>query len=180
MQNKKVVFNLFSDGASFNNGYKDSTLPQRASYGYTICLDTKIICERSKDLGDNTISYAELHGALHVIKHTLKVISKYNNIDAEINLYSDSQFVIKSINEWIYGWIKKGWCSTSGPVQYKETWQELLKLKNEYNINFYHVKGHLKKSDFEKLPPEKQFLHSMNDNCDRLAKSEIEKFKATL
>lgn len=175
-----VIFNLFSDGASYNNGYKDPDKPQRASYGYTICIDKKIVCQKSKDLGDNTISYAELSGALAVAKRCISVIEKRGLTDYQMHLYSDSQYVIKSINEWIYGWIKKNWCSNSGPVPYKELWQELLDVKNNYNIEFHHVKGHLPKAKFEKLPEEQKFYHLMNEECDRLAVSEMDKFKATL
>ncbi len=56
----------------------------------------------------------------------------------------DSQYVIKGINEWMAGWIKKGWKSSQKkPVENKELWQEILELKGQFeDITFQHCYGH--------------------------------------
>ena len=61
-----------------------------------------------------------------------------------IEIISDSQYVVMGINEWIHGWIKKGWRnSQKKPVENKDLWQELYKLKNEFDdISFIKCKGH--------------------------------------
>lgn len=177
-----IVFNVFSDGASFNNGYKDPNKPQRCAYGYTICIGNKIVRQRAKDLGDNTISFAELSGALDVLKFCIKILNKdkYKGLNYKINLYSDSRYVVDSINKWIYNWMRNDWCSTSGKVPYKELWEELLYIKEQYNVGIHHIKGHLPKKELNALPEEKKFYHLMNEECDKLAKEVITEFKKTL
>lgn len=177
----KVVLELFSDGASFNNGYKNDKLPQRCSCGVVICIDKKIIRSGGKDLGDNTISYAELYGALLVIKSAIRTVNNFPQYDFDINLYSDSNYVVNSMNKWLDGWIKKGWVNSSGvEVLYQELWTELRDYKKKYDIKFHHIKGHLPKKQLERLSEDKKFYHLMNEECDKLAKQKIEEYKDAL
>ena len=59
-------------------------------------------------------------------------------------------------NNWIDGWIKKGW-KTAGktPVKNVELWQRLLKAKEPHKVDFVWVKGHAG--------------HDYNERCDTLA-----------
>jgi ribonuclease HI len=65
------------------------------------------------------------------------------NIPTEV--YSDSQYLIKGMNEWIDNWVKKGWrTSQKKIVENKDLWEQLLSFKNEFkDIKFIHVKGHM-------------------------------------
>ena len=73
-----------------------------------------------------------------------------------VTLHSDSQYVIKAFNEdWISGWIKKGWRTAKGPVKNTGLWKRLLKLVEGYDMRYVWVKGH--SGD------------PMNEACDRLA-----------
>jgi ribonuclease HI len=71
----------------------------------------------------------------------LKAIKKR---DIPVEVVMDSQYVVQGINEWIHGWIKKGWRTASKkPVENKELWKELYELKNQFNdIVFTKCKGH--------------------------------------
>lgn len=71
----------------------------------------------------------------------LKAITN-KNLPTKITM--DSQYVIKGINEWIIGWINKGWKTTQRkPVENMELWKELLDLKNQFKeIEFIYTKGH--------------------------------------
>ena len=79
----------------------------------------------------------------------------------EVNLYSDSAYVVNSFNQgWIYKWKKNGWqTSSKEPVKNKELWEELYELTKIHKVNFIKVKGH---SDNE-----------YNNRCDKLAKDAI-------
>ena len=81
----------------------------------------------------------------------------------EVDLYSDSAYVVNCFNQgWIYNWKKNNWkTSTKGPVKNKELWEELYTLVKKYKVEFVKVKGH---SDNE-----------LNNRCDELARSEINK-----
>ncbi len=75
----------------------------------------------------------------------------------EIDLYSDSQYVIKAFTEhWIDGWIRKGWKrGKNEPVKNVDLWQRLLAAKEPHQVHFHWVKGHAG--------------HPQNERCDELA-----------
>lgn len=59
-----------------------------------------------------------------------------------ISLYSDSEYLIKGLTQWIKGWKKKGWKTSTGKaVLNQDLWQELDQL-NHSLINWQHVRGH--------------------------------------
>ena len=79
------------------------------------------------------------------------------NKSCDVNLYSDSQYVVKAFNDnWIDGWIKRGW-KTSGKSDVKnvDLWKRLIKAKDKHNVKFIWVKGHAG--------------HELNERCDKLA-----------
>lgn len=79
----------------------------------------------------------------------------------EVDLYSDSAYVVNTFNQgWIYNWIKNGWKSSSKePVKNKELWQELYNLTKVHNVTFNKVKGHAD--------------NKYNNRCDKLARNAI-------
>ena len=75
----------------------------------------------------------------------------------EVDLYSDSQYVIKPFTEhWIDGWKKNGW-RTSGrdEVKNRALWERLLAAMKPHEVTFHWIKGHAG--------------HPENERCDRLA-----------
>jgi len=174
----KAVFRVYCDAASFNNGYKNPELPQAAGIGIILSFNEKIMQEYSNIFDGENISFGELKAALtgidlmykRILRFKAQISKPYN-----IEIYSDSQFVVKGASVWMKGWIKNKWRNNAGnEVAYKEMWQQLL---NEYinnedlNITFIHVKGHTKSKDF----------HSqMNDRCDKMAKAEVKIWKENI
>ncbi len=75
----------------------------------------------------------------------------------QVELYSDSQYLIKAFNEdWISGWIKKGWKrGKNEPVKNVDLWKRLLSAANPHQITWIWVKGHAG--------------HEYNERCDHLA-----------
>lgn len=60
-----------------------------------------------------------------------------------VELYSDSQYVLKGLDEWIAGWKKKGWRTASkAPVKNVDLWIKLDELKAQHEIRFHWVRGH--------------------------------------
>lgn len=67
----------------------------------------------------------------------------YIGRDRKATIFSDSTYVIKGLTEWIYGWMRRGWQTSSGtPVQNKELWQTLFSKYNDSNHKILFVKGH--------------------------------------
>lgn len=75
----------------------------------------------------------------------LSVIEALNSISSHdsIVLYSDSQYVIKGMTEWIQGWQTKGWRnSQKKAVLNRDLWERLLEVSSGKDIQWKYVKGH--------------------------------------
>lgn len=79
------------------------------------------------------------------------------NRPCEIDLYSDSKYVVDAFNQkWIDGWLKKGWKrGKNEPVKNVDLWKRLLAAKEPHQVTFIWVKGH--------------DGHPQNERCDTLA-----------
>ena len=65
------------------------------------------------------------------------------NQQCKVKLTSDSQYVLKGINEWMENWKKRGWkTSAKKPVKNVDLWQRLDKARESHDIEWAWVKGH--------------------------------------
>ena len=83
------------------------------------------------------------------------------NKPCDVELYSDSAYLVNAINEgWLENWKNNNWLgSDKKMVKNKELWQKLDELLKTHNVHFNKVKGH---ADNE-----------YNNRCDALATGEI-------
>ena len=86
---------------------------------------------------------------------------KFLNQPCNVNLYSDSKYVIDAIKKgWVKKWEKNNWYRTkSQKASNIDLWQELLRLLDIHNVNFIWVKGHDNNKE--------------NERCDYLARQFI-------
>ena len=79
------------------------------------------------------------------------------NRPCEVELYSDSKYVVDAFNQhWIDSWLKKGWKrGKNEPVKNADLWKRLLKAKEPPQVTFIWVKGH--------------DGHPQNERCDTVA-----------
>ena len=81
----------------------------------------------------------------------------------EVELWTDSQYIEKVINEgWLAGWKRRGWKRKGGELKNIELWQELDRLLGLHRVNFNWLKGH--------------DGHEYNERCDALAVAERDKY----
>ncbi len=79
-----------------------------------------------------------------------------------VRIVSDSQYVVKGLREWLDGWQRRHWKSSSGsPVKNKDLWERLASLKATHALEPVWIEGHAG--------------HRENEECDRMAKAEIER-----
>lgn len=123
---------IYADGGCRGNQFETNI----GGWGVVLKYKDKIkeFYGNAKDTTNNIMELTSCIEALKAIK----------NRDIPVELTMDSQYVIKGINEWIEGWIKKGWRnSKKQPVENKELWQELYNLKNQFkDIKFIQCVGH--------------------------------------
>ena len=61
----------------------------------------------------------------------------------QVELYTDSKYVIDGITKWVFGWQKKGWkTAAKKPVLNEDLWRELLDAARPHEIGWHWVKGH--------------------------------------
>ncbi len=61
----------------------------------------------------------------------------------DIELNTDSKYVLQGINEWIASWKRNGWKTVAKkPVKNSDLWQQLDNETNRHRINWHWVKGH--------------------------------------
>ena len=138
---------IYTDGACTNN-------PGDGGYCAILIYNgiEKVVSGNEKMTTNNRMEL------LAVIKGLEALKEKCN-----INLYSDSQYVVDAFNQgWIFSWVNNNW-RTAGKKDVKnvDLWGQLLNLYNEHNVTFIKVKGH---SDNE-----------YNNRCDKIAVGEYKK-----
>ena len=140
---KKVK--IYTDGACSGN-------PGPGGWGAILFYEEikKEIFGNKKDTTNNIMELTAVIEALKLLK-----------VECEVELYSDSAYVVNAFEQgWIYNWRKNNW-KTSGKddVKNRELWEELYALTQKHKVKFIKVKGH---SDNE-----------FNNRCDYLATSAI-------
>ncbi|MDP8228550.1 MAG: ribonuclease HI [Candidatus Electryoneaceae bacterium] len=78
---------------------------------------------------------------------------------AELDIYSDSSYVVQGVTKWLPNWIRRGWRRSKGELLNIDLWKELNRLKQQHRIQWHWVKGHSN--------------DPLNDRADHLAKTAI-------
>jgi len=79
----------------------------------------------------------------------------------QADIYTDSQYVMKGITEWIKGWKARGWKTASKePVKNVDLWQVLDAECARHELKWHWVKGHAG--------------HVENERADALARRGVE------
>lgn len=75
---------------------------------------------------------------------------------SRVEVYSDSQYVLNGLSEWLESWKKRGWkTADKKPVKNEDLWRDLDGLKALHTLSFHWVRGHSE--------------HPENERCDRMA-----------
>ena len=80
----------------------------------------------------------------------------------QIEIISDSSYVVKGINEWLAGWVQRRFAKVKNP----DLWGEYIEVSKPHKIKATWVRGHNG--------------HDENERCDLLAKEEALKQKESL
>jgi ribonuclease HI len=62
---------------------------------------------------------------------------------AQVDLYTDSQYLRGGITGWIFNWKRNGWKTADRkPVKNVDLWQRLDQALGEHQVRWHWVKGH--------------------------------------
>lgn len=62
---------------------------------------------------------------------------------ASVTLYTDSVYLMRGVTEWMEGWKRRGWKTSSRkPVKNRDLWEQLSDVIAQHDIEWVWVKGH--------------------------------------
>jgi ribonuclease HI len=77
------------------------------------------------------------------LKAVIEALNHATSMNDDVQIYTDSSYVQKGIQEWILNWKKNGWRSSNKkPVKNQDLWQELDTLNSSLKVEWFWVKGH--------------------------------------
>ncbi len=141
---KKIT--LFSDGSALGN-------PGPGGYGVVLRFGDK-----EKEL---------FGGEPHTTNNRMELLGAIEGLRAlkepcEVEIISDSSYVVKGINEWLVNWIKRDFKK----VKNSDLWKDYIEVSASHKVVATWVRGH--------------DGHIENERCDKLARNEAERQKELL
>lgn len=135
---------IFCDGACSGN-------PGPGGFGALLRCGSKVKEISGSELL-TTNNRMELTAAISALDALIKRCS--------VTVTTDSQYLVKGMNEWMSNWKKRGWVSSKKePVLNRDLWERLDILSEYHDIKWEWVRGHSG--------------HTENERCDELARSAI-------
>ena len=129
--------NLYTDGSSRGN-------PGPGGYGVVLSCGP-----HRKEINGGFRCTTKNRMELLAVIIGLEAIKRPN---AQVNIYSDSSYVVKAINEgWLSNWLKKGLHKQKNA----DLWERFLTISRKHQLRFFWIKGHAG--------------HPENERCDQLA-----------
>lgn len=121
---------IYTDGACIGN-------PGPGGWAAVFYFKDGSVYEIGGDEKDTTNNRMEMQAAIASLE-----LFQASGQTEPITLYSDSQYLIKGLTEWLKGWKKKGWKTSTGKdVLNRDLWEQLEAL-NQSMITWQHVRGH--------------------------------------
>jgi ribonuclease HI len=119
---------VYSDGACSKN-------PGPAGWGAVVLPADGKPQSFSGFLGHGTNQIAELSGAIEGLANVPE--------GSEVELVSDSQYVLKGLAEWRAGWERRNFVNSKGdPVANQALWKRLYAVADKRKVHTRWVRGH--------------------------------------
>ncbi|MFA6177814.1 MAG: ribonuclease HI [Candidatus Paceibacterota bacterium] len=135
---KEYSMKIYTDGAAKGN-------PGRSGWGAVFIVMDKVF-EIGGGVDHATNNQMELTAPIEA----LKFLARQGLVGDDVEIVSDSKYVILGITEWIFNWQKNNWRNAKKePVLNQVLWEELYSLTQEFaclpnreKIKWTYVKGH--------------------------------------
>ena len=129
--------NIYTDGSAKGN-------PGKGGFG-VVLISGNHYKEISQGFRHTTNNRMELLAVIVGLEHL-------KNINSEVQVYSDSKYVVDSIEKkWVFQWEKKHFKGKKNT----DLWKRFLVIYKKHKVSFNWVKGHAG--------------HPQNERCDYLA-----------
>ena len=108
---------------------------------------------------DRELSGSSIHTTNNKMELSAAIAGLRAAVDAgisDLTVFSDSEYLVKGMTEWLADWERRGWKTRSGqPVKNQDLWQQLASLARGRTVRWEWVKGHAG--------------HPENERCDEVA-----------
>lgn len=91
----------------------------------------------------------EMHGGdLETTNNRMELMAAIKGLEAlkgscQVELFTDSKYVLQGITEWMPDWKKRGWkTAAKKPVKNVDLWKNLDDQVCRHQVNWHWVKGH--------------------------------------
>lgn len=133
MKNDTIV--VFTDGSSRGN-------PGPGGWGAVVVDPSGKVTELGGREDKTTNNRMELSAALGALSFI-----ESRKITGNIEMHTDSAYLLQGVTGWMYGWEKNGWKTKTGePVLNQDIWKEIgaivFRLKQKREIEWVKVSGH--------------------------------------
>jgi ribonuclease HI len=130
MTGQSKIQSIYTDGACSGN-------PGPGGWGVVVCFADGSLHELGGDDRQTTNNRMEMQAAIAA----LEFFAASQQADS-IELYTDSEYLKNGVTQWIHGWKKKGWKTSTGkPVLNQDLWEQLDAL-NSMQVQWRYVRGH--------------------------------------
>lgn len=138
--------------------YTDGACSGNPGPGGWACILIHRDSQKIKKLADGVPNTTNNRMELTAVIQGLRALKRRSRV----KVFSDSEYVVRGMNEWVSGWKRNGW--RRGPksrdeVKNADLWKTLAELTERHDVAFEHVRGHAG--------------HAANEECDRMAVAAI-------
>lgn len=99
--------------------------------------NTEVVISGSfKDVTNNQM---EIWAVIEALSY---IAEKENLNHVNVEVVSDSRYIVDGVGEWLQRWKSNGWKSRTGPVKNKPLWQAIDNLVSKMQVKFTWVRGH--------------------------------------
>ncbi|MFN3144493.1 MAG: ribonuclease HI [Paracoccaceae bacterium] len=120
--------------------------------------------------GDTVLRERELSGGeAETTNNRMELLAAITALESltrasKITVVTDSAYVKNGVTQWIHGWKRNGWkTSTKKPVKNVDLWQRLDEAQARHEVRWEWIKGHAG--------------HEENERADELARAGMAPFK---
>ena len=130
MPSPRTIQSVYSDGACTGN-------PGPGGWGVVVYFTDSSVYELGGAEAQTTNNRMEMQAAIAA----LRILAAAKQTEPT-TLYTDSEYLIKGVTQWIKGWKKKGWKTAQGKAVLNQDLWEALDELNSKQVMWQHVRGH--------------------------------------
>ena len=79
--------------------------------------------------------------ALHSVIEGFRILSAKGRT-LRVVFTTDSNYIVKGMNEWVHGWIARGWARKGGAIENLELWKRAAEAVRRHEVQWVWVRGH--------------------------------------